>query len=696
MSDTVNIKVSADVAQALNSLKAINSNMDEIGKTTKKTTGILTKVRNAITIAFALDKIVGFGAKILETTAKLQAMDAQFDQVFKGQEGVEALKGIGKQSQELSIHADRLKESWSSVNSQLKGAGMEGTKALEATAKATTLAADASAFYDITLEESTAMLQSFMKGNFEAGDAIGVFTSAKQMDGKAMDAYGLKWQDLSEEQRQWLLLDTVGKTYELNGAMGQASREADNWANITGNLKATWERFISDGIGKVAIDLAKDAVIKLTEAIEKLGEAPANIKKAFDEFKEMLYDHREALALTGVAITTFGALIIALNWSAITGAFGLGILALAIGGLTIAEGICATATFLLEGAIAILTAPFAPLIAIIGLVIGAIVYLIFHWEEAKDGAKIVCDGIKEAWDDLFAGQIEFWTNLSTKVNEGCEAIQTTVDGWKEGIAEGFSNAWETVTTGTTEFWTGLSDKINDGCEKAQTKINEWGTNVATAFKTNWDSLLTSNVNMWTNFGTGVVDGCNKAQGKINKFTGDIAKNMDSAWTDIKTKTATKFGEIGTKISEKMEQAKTAVKEAIEKIKSFFKFDWKLPSLKLPKITVKGSFSLKPPSTPSFGISWHKNGGVFDEASVIGVGEAGTEAVVPLTNKHAMSLIGASVAKFMPDGKEKSSSGVVNNFNVQATVREEADISKIAQMLYKLEVRENRRLGRTGI
>ena len=35
------------------------------------------------------------------------------------------------------------------------------------------------------------------------------------------------------------------------------------------------------------------------------------------------------------------------------------------------------------------------------------------------------------------------------------------------------------------------------------------------------------------------------------------------------------------------------------------------------------------SIPHLGLKWYKNGGIFDSASVIGVGEAGTEAVVPL-------------------------------------------------------------------
>ena len=46
------------------------------------------------------------------------------------------------------------------------------------------------------------------------------------MDVASNEMYGKSWADLTESERQWLLLDTVEKTYEMNGAMGQATREA--------------------------------------------------------------------------------------------------------------------------------------------------------------------------------------------------------------------------------------------------------------------------------------------------------------------------------------------------------------------------------------------------------------------------------------------------------------------------------------
>lgn len=128
--------------------------------------------------------------------------------------------------------------------------------------------------------------------------------------------------------------------------------------------------------------------------------------------------------------------------------------------------------------------------------------------------------------------------------------------------------------------------------------------------------------------------------------------------------------------------------------------WKyvIDSFKLPHLTVKGDFSIMPPKVPSFGVNWYAKGGMFDSPSVIGVGEAGQEAVVPLTNRKTMSMLGAKVAEFMPDnaGSNGNSQGNVVIKVDGLVVREEADIEKIGQQLYKLQQRESRRLGRSDV
>ena len=69
------------------------------------------------------------------------------------------------------------------------------------------------------------------------------------------------------------------------------------------------------------------------------------------------------------------------------------------------------------------------------------------------------------------------------------------------------------------------------------------------------------------------------------------------------------------------------------------------SIKLPHIDWDwsnvsfGGFNIK---APKFKLSWYKKGGLFDSASVIGVGEAGSEAVLPLENPKTMKMIADSI------------------------------------------------------
>ena len=190
----------------------------------------------------------------------------------------------------------------------------------------------------------------------------------------------------------------------------------------------------------------------------------------------------------------------------------------------------------------------------------------------------------------------------------------------------------------------------------------------------------------------------------------------SKWETMKTETIGKFKtlvtdaigkfeEIRKGITGKVDEAKNTIKGIVETIVGFFtNMKLKLPEIslpklpKLPKVSITGKLGLNPPSVPSF--KWNAKGGFTDGPIPIGMqgnsigmaGEAGTEAIIPLSSKYRRNMLPFSnavantVLKFL---KGRDSTGGVNIQVDSLVVREESDIQKIARELYSLQQRKTR-------
>ena len=125
--------------------------------------------------------------------------------------------------------------------------------------------------------------------------------------------------------------------------------------------------------------------------------------------------------------------------------------------------------------------------------------------------------------------------------------------------------------------------------------------------------------------------------KISEIKNSFSNGLGNAYSTV----TNILGNIKNKFSNIMDSAKNIVSNVIDKIKSFFNFSWSLPHLKLPHISISGSFSINPPSVPHFGISWYKkamdDGMIMNQPTIFGYnaksnqflagGEAGSETVV---------------------------------------------------------------------
>ena len=151
-----------------------------------------------------------------------------------------------------------------------------------------------------------------------------------------------------------------------------------------------------------------------------------------------------------------------------------------------------------------------------------------------------------------------------------------------------------------------------------------------------------------------------------------------------------FEDIQSKITGPIEKARDLVDKAVSKIKGFFPINIGkiLDNIRLPKFTVDGGEApygiMGKGYPPSFDISWNAKGGVFDGPSIIGVGEAGPEAVVPLSENRLKPLTDA-IAEANARNNEQLLNGMYQVFTMALR---EADINvTIGRRDFKRSLRE---------
>ena len=251
-------------------------------QTSNKLSSFFKKAATVIAGVFAAGKLIDFGKMSIEAAASAKATQAQFEQVFDGivDTAEQTLNSVAK---EVGAVPTRIKPAFNQIASFAKVAGMDTTQAMEFTSRATRAAADTAAFYDKSLEETTETLKSYLKGNFQVADNLGILSTETTRNAKATELFGKEYSKLSGLQQQEVLLRMYEDANKVSGAMGQASREADGWENVMGNLKQTWEDFKAT-IGSVVLDSLVVAMQNLTSFVGELKDRFLQLKDSGEQF----------------------------------------------------------------------------------------------------------------------------------------------------------------------------------------------------------------------------------------------------------------------------------------------------------------------------------------------------------------------------------------------------------------------------
>lgn len=234
--------------------------------------------------------------------------------------------------------------------------------------------------------------------------------------------------------------------------------------------------------------------------------------------------------------------------------------------------------------------------------------------------------------------VGFIQGLTEKIPEMALAAADAIRSFAEGFGQDSEGGMELIAK-AGEMMVALGGALMDAAGALIPAVVELIWNFFS--QTDWVGLALS-------VGQSVFDGFAEIFPQAVEYIGQVVADIMDVlgFHGLAEDVRSCFEDIQKKITGPIESARDLVDKAVAKIKGFFPIDVGkiLDDIKLPHFTVDGGefpYGVGGKGRmPDFGVDWYARGGIFNGPNVIGVGEAGPEAVVPLSENRLKPLTDA--------------------------------------------------------
>ena len=291
-------------------------------------------------------------------------------------------------------------------------------------------------------------------------------------------------------------------------------------------------------------------------------------------------------------------------------------------------------------------------------------------------AKKVTDSIVEN-TPVAAEAAQELANSMEKVTDSAGDMAAAADEATGQVSSGFQSAADTVTDenatasdDTDSQWAAIKQAVSDAARYVASMIGATWNGAQLMTKLGNQAMADEVGKQWTAIKRSV-------QNAMKAVSSDVQSKSSS----IQTTLASTFSSIADTIGSKMGSAASSVENAVSRMKTALSKTLTGPSLRLPHVSVSGSFSLQPPSAPKFSVSWYRKAMneamILDGATIFGAaggkllggGESGREVVAG--EKHLIALIvkavrGAmgsiEISKISLDSLERAGDRFISKFD----------------------------------
>lgn len=492
-----------------------------------------------------------------------------------------------------------------------KGIGLADDEAADISTSLTGLSADLGSYFNTGTDESAKALEGIFTGESEALKKFGVVMTDTNLQQFAKDQ-GLVWKEMSQAEKVTLRYKYVLE--KTKDAQGDFKRTSDGTANSSKIFQAAIKD-LGTAIGTQLLPIITPIIQKVASFITKLADLPEPVQKI--------------ITIVGIVVAALGPALVLIGSIASGIGTVIAIVPKLVAGFKLFAGVLA-----------------GPWGIAIAAAIAAGVLLYKNWDTIKAKAKEVKDWVVKKWTELKTSVSTLMTNIKTAVTTAWDTLKTSVSNTVTAIKTAVTTAWNNIKTSVSTTVENIKTAVSTKWEALKTAVSTKVESLKTSLATKWDAIKTKASNT-------IETAKESVKGKIEAMKESVKSKIDALKDSVKSK----FDTIKDKITGPIETAKDKIQTIIDKIKTIFSgLKLELPRFKLPHFKVDGG---KAPwgiggagKAPSFDIQWYKTGGIFDSPSLIGVGEAGPEAVLPIEKlKEWMQPNGIVINVYGSDGMD---------------------------------------------
>lgn len=221
------------------------------------------------------------------------------------------------------------------------------------------------------------------------------------------------------------------------------------------------------------------------------------------------------------------------------------------------------------------------------------------------------------------------SNSKTGFGIASAAVSTAMAGMKKSTESTMPSIWskikntnDDVETNSKTNWGNSASAVSTALGTMDTDTKDVMGKVMTTIQSYWSSVLINTNQIWE-----------KASGKVDTETENMKTYTESNLSGISDYITSLFKNDLTSMGRETAQSfANGMKQVHLPTLTYRISEWRKHNLGNGKTS----------STPVYKPNWYAKGGLFNGAQVIGIGEAGSEAVLPLENPRTMKKIADSI------------------------------------------------------